>query len=246
MKPTFKSFDRTIPSEVVAHYIGKIAKLEAQIVEILVDERNTRRVENLASEIEKAENLILHNDEIKSRPARTWHQTETQKTGIKEAAREMLRGDSNNKKKREQEDYNIDEYKDEGEADARNHRISRKKRRRLEALKDMEETKANPNALAPRPKVKERKLPEYYEAGLLSTIGLHQNKKVSRPKIAVGGSDQDLFSSEPVQGKVSKHVLKQLEKEKAFTEFDPNKRLRKGGKLGSKSFKSKGRFKRRH
>ena len=213
---------------------------------MMIDERNTRRVENVTSEIEKAENLILYNDEIKARPARTWHQTETQKSEVKEAARENHRGKIGEKRKNFKDESTPDEFKDvDKDEGARNHRVSRKKRRRLEALKDMEETAANPHALAPRPKIKQRKLPENYEEGLLSTIGLHHNKKVARPKFAVGGSDQDLFGSEPTNGKVGKHVMKQLAKEKAFTDFDPNKRLRKGGKLGSKSFKSKSRFKRR-
>jgi hypothetical protein len=33
-------------------------------------------------EAERAENLMLHEDEIASRPARTWYQTETQKKEV--------------------------------------------------------------------------------------------------------------------------------------------------------------------
>lgn len=147
--------------------------------------------------------------------------------------------------KRKAREQSRDEFKDEvTDGKDRDHRMSRKKRRRLESLKADTEDKANPHAMAPKPMKKEKVLPAFYESGLMSTIGLHRNKKVARPKFAVGGADQDFFSNED-DGKVSKHVIKQLAKEKEFTEFDPEKRLRKGGKMANKSFKSKSKFKRR-
>ena len=39
--------------------------------------------------------------------------------------------------------------------------------------------------------------------------------------------------------------MKQDAKEKDFTDFNPDKKLRKGGKIGVSSFKSKSKFKRR-
>ena len=44
---------------------------------------------------------------------------------------------------------------------------------------------------------------------------------------------------------MTKSQIKQAAKEKPFKEFDPTISLRKGGKLGRKSFKSKSKFKRR-
>ena len=44
---------------------------------------------------------------------------------------------------------------------------------------------------------------------------------------------------------MTKSQIKQAAKEKPFKEFDPTMSLRKGGKLGRKSFKSKSKFKRR-
>jgi hypothetical protein len=150
--------------------------------------------------------------------------------------------------KRKKKEPERDEYRDDdlGEKD-RTHRLSRKKKRRLEALKDLEEDKADPNSRAPRAKPKEKKVHEHYEEGLMSTIGLHRNKKVSRPKFAVGGSDIDVFGEDSYEngGKVSKSVQKQMAKIESFTEFDPNKKLRKQGKIGTASFKSKKRYKRR-
>ena len=47
------------------------------------------------------------------------------------------------------------------------------------------------------------------------------------------------------EGGMTKSQIKQAAKEKPFKEFDPTMSLRKGGKLGRKSFKSKSKFKRR-
>lgn len=44
---------------------------------------------------------------------------------------------------------------------------------------------------------------------------------------------------------LSKKQMKQDSKEKEFTEFNPDKKLRKQGKIGASSFKSKSKFKRR-
>lgn len=72
------------------------------------------------------------------------------------------------------------------------------------------------------------------------------SKKVSRPIFAVGGLDKDMaeWSGSAKTGDVTKRDKKQ-KPEKEFTDFDPTKRLRKGGKVANKAFKSKGKHKRR-
>jgi ATP-dependent RNA helicase DDX27 len=41
--------------------------------------------------VDRAENLLVHSEEIKGRPARTWHETETQKKERKEVGREIVK-----------------------------------------------------------------------------------------------------------------------------------------------------------
>ena len=69
-----------------------------------------------------------------------------------------------------------------------------------------------------------------------------------RPRIAVGGLDADLLGDGAGSGgltsKRAKLQQRKMDAEMSF-EFDPNKRLRKGGKSGTNSFKSKKRYKRR-
>jgi hypothetical protein len=71
--------------------------------------------------------------------------------------------------------------------------------------------------------------------------------KVVRPKFAVGGLDQDLLGWADGGGSsaLDRRTRKADSKDKSFTDFDASKRLRKGGKVGTSSFKSKSKFKRR-
>eukprot|EP01042_Synura_sphagnicola_P027663 gene27663-35698_t len=73
--------------------------------------------------------------------------------------------------------------------------------------------------------------------------------KVVRQSRAVGGLDfadsEWASSGEDIANRMSKKKLRKLQEDMKFTDFDSNKRLRKGGKAGTTSFKSKKRFKRR-
>lgn len=73
--------------------------------------------------------------------------------------------------------------------------------------------------------------------------------KVVRQARAVGGLDfadsEWASSGEDIANRMSKKKLRKLQEDMKFTDFDANKRLRKGGKAGTTSFKSKKRFKRR-
>jgi ATP-dependent RNA helicase DDX27 len=75
--------------------------------------------------------------------------------------------------------------------------------------------------------------------------------KVVRQSRAVGGldfADSEWATSsggEDIAKRMSKKKLKKLEQDLSFSDFDPTKKLRKGGKAGTNSFKSKKKFKRR-
>ena len=243
-----KILSRSIPPTIVKEYISKIVGIEVGIREALSEEKKKHEMEEADAELQKAENMILHEDEIKARPARTWHQTEAEKRELKLASRDLVKPEE--ALKRKQKEIEEDEYREdlkEKKKTKDGHRLSRKKRRKIEARKDLEYEKSNPNARAPKPKIKEKKVHEFYEEGLISTIGLHRNRKIARPKFATGGSD-DIFGDVNENnngGKVTKRVIKQISKLENFTDFDPNRKLRKGGKVGTNGFKSKKKYKRR-
>jgi hypothetical protein len=84
-----------------------------------------------------------------------------------------------------------------------------------------------------------------------SKKGQETKMKVVRQSFAVGGLDQEYMewgmSGNGGSAKVgmTKQQIRQAAREKPFTDFDANKKLRKGGKVGAKAFKSKSKFKRR-
>jgi hypothetical protein len=109
-----------------------------------------------------------------------------------------------------------------------------------------------------------RKKESQKEEALLSNMGMKRVSvestggvmKVVRQSFAVGGLDQDFVdwgmgangSSKTAggsQGGMTKGQIRQAARDKPFTEFDSAKQLKKGGKVGNKSFKSKSKFKRR-
>ena len=69
------------------------------------------------------------------------------------------------------------------------------------------------------------------------------NKKIRRPIFAVGGLDADMHDWSG--SKAADKANKKAKPQKEFTDFDPEKRLRKSGKVSNKAFKSKGKHKRR-
>ena len=76
-------------------------------------------------------------------------------------------------------------------------------------------------------------------------FALDRMAKRARPKFAVGGLDADMSDWGVIKSSNSKFDRKRAPVE-TFEEYDPEKmRLRKGGKLGKSSFKSKARYKRR-
>jgi ATP-dependent RNA helicase DDX27 len=105
--------------------------------------------------------LLQHRDEITARPARTWYQTETQKKEIRAAGRELVKreeqsarndsvvgGRGNTTSNGSATDKlrqlaNSDDYREEDKNGKKAHQMSRKKRRRLEALKELEHDETN-------------------------------------------------------------------------------------------------------
>lgn len=138
---------RTIPGAVLAQYTEKIRSMEGELSEYFRQEKMKANLDSLQMEAEKAENLLLHEDEISARPARTWYQTEKQKEEQRETSRGQVK-DEQAEAQLGKEDAKVvrsaaeraralaltDDYPlDRKEVD-KSHKMSRKKRRRLEAL----------------------------------------------------------------------------------------------------------------
>lgn len=109
---------RSTPAAVVAHFVAKIQSLEPHLKEVMQAEA-VARLDRLADmEATKAQNLIEHSSEIKSRPQREWFASSKQKKMTKEAMAEKQ--------------AKIREMAGKG-----THRMTRKKRRAREAKEAM-------------------------------------------------------------------------------------------------------------
>ncbi|KIJ21730.1 hypothetical protein PAXINDRAFT_173799 [Paxillus involutus ATCC 200175] len=71
---------RVIPADVLARWAKKVEEVKADIVVILQEEKEEKQIRRAEMEVNKGQNMIEHKAEIFSRPARTWFQTEKEKT----------------------------------------------------------------------------------------------------------------------------------------------------------------------
>ncbi|KAI9012908.1 P-loop containing nucleoside triphosphate hydrolase protein [Gaertneriomyces semiglobifer] len=78
---------RVVPATVVAKFEAKIAALADTIKELYAEEKEEKEMRKAEMEVTKATNMIEHEDEIKSRPARTWFLNEKEKQDQKELGR---------------------------------------------------------------------------------------------------------------------------------------------------------------
>ncbi|WFC98862.1 RNA helicase [Malassezia yamatoensis] len=78
---------RLIPADVVQKISQAIDAIKPDIEEVLQEEKEERALRQAEMQLQKSENMLAHQDEIYSRPARTWFQTEKDKAEAKGASR---------------------------------------------------------------------------------------------------------------------------------------------------------------
>ncbi|OZJ03277.1 hypothetical protein BZG36_03740 [Bifiguratus adelaidae] len=117
--PSSQIKHRLVPADLIGKFRAKVDDLTEDVKAVLQEEKEERALRQAEMEVKKSENMMEHQDEIFSRPARTWFQSEKDKKKAAKAAdpskpaRDKMSG------------------------------LSRAKRRRLESLKDIDaETQA--------------------------------------------------------------------------------------------------------
>ena len=66
---------RTLPPEQVARWAGRLEELKDEVAAVLKEEKEEKAIRQAEMELKKGENMIEHEKEIFSRPARTWFQS---------------------------------------------------------------------------------------------------------------------------------------------------------------------------
>ncbi|OVA19622.1 Helicase [Macleaya cordata] len=128
---------RIMSEQSIAKWCQTIELMEDQVSEVLQEERDERALRKAEMEATKAENMIAHKDEIYSRPKRTWFATEREKRLVANAAKASGDNDKGSTKEvisaQQAEDLKMKEKRKR----EREKNLPRKKRRRLEASREM-------------------------------------------------------------------------------------------------------------
>ncbi|RUS29133.1 hypothetical protein BC938DRAFT_481022 [Jimgerdemannia flammicorona] len=121
---------RVVPPELIAKYREKLDGLKDQVKEVMNEEKEDRALRTAEMEMRKSENMLNHGDEIYSRPARTWFQSDKDRKEAKVVGRDQYNSqfatEEDNKRKRDVEKPKRDKFSG----------LNRTKRRRLEVMQE--------------------------------------------------------------------------------------------------------------
>ncbi len=246
---------RTIPTAVLKHFAAKIISLEPHIKEVYAAEAVARMDRITEMEANKAQNLIKHGDDIKSRPQREWFTSNKEKLSAKQR-------------------YLQKQEEIKAKVGTGMHRMTRKKRRMREAKEEFEAMQSEAieayeetgerskmvmtqnaiksTAKAHKKQIDERKRERESRSLHDEDSGRKQKQKKSKitkkrkgafPTDALG--DSDLFGDEAIAFASKSKKAAPVKSSFEFTEYDPNKATRKHKAKSHHGFKSKSKFKRR-
>lgn len=158
-----KIVSRTLAHEEVDAMYAKIEGMESEIKEVLKEEKEAKLLAQTETELVRSENLIKHQDEIKSRPRRTWFESEKEKQDAKKRGAEALNNPGGVEVKVKSE----------------RKKLSNKDRKRLDAKKERWEGKEGASGLG------KRKLLE--QAGRAKEVGRKKKKREEKKAVSGGG-----------------------------------------------------------
>ncbi|KAL3514783.1 hypothetical protein ACH5RR_027500 [Cinchona calisaya] len=232
---------RIVAEQSITKWSQMIEQMEEQVAEILQEEREEMALRKAEMEAAKAENMIAHKDEIYSRPRRTWFATEKEKKLVAKAAKESVEKRKGSGKEVISAEQAEDLKMKEKRKREREKNLPRKKRRKLEAAREMLEVDSE--SLQGDEKSKNEK------AGIsLVDLAYRRAKAVKAVKRATDAGK--------IMRRVEKKSKHPAQKTQSRTEEmrelfqndmgdKKQKRNPRGGGKKKSSFKSKSRYKRR-
>ncbi|OVA07484.1 Helicase [Macleaya cordata] len=232
---------RIVSEQSIAKWCQTIEQMEDQVAEVLQEEREERALRKAEMEATKAENMIAHKDEIYSRPKRTWFATEKEKRLVANAAKASGDNDKGPTKEvisaQQAEDLKMKEKRKR----EREKNLPRKKRRRLEASREMLEDEEADEVEQGRGNSKKDKAGK-----LLVDVAYRHAKAVKAVKKAqAAGKFVKKVGKNPKRP--SQRTQSRPEEMRDLFQSDMHDKKQKKGihgaaKKKSKSFKSKSRF----
>lgn len=234
---------RIVAEQSITKWSKIIEQMEDQVAAILQEEREERILRKAEMEATKAENMIAHKEEIFARPKRTWFVTEKEKklaAKADKASFERGKGSGNEVTSAQQaEDLKIKEKRKR----EREKNLPRKKRRKLEAAREMLEDEDQVDKLQGSGKDKKEK------AGIsMVDLAYRRAKAVKAKQKAVDAGKIVQSNSKKSKRSSQKSNSRAEEMWELFQSDMSEKKQKKTGGIGKKpkhSFKSKSRYKRR-
>lgn len=118
---------RQIATKTVDSWRERLGVLEEDVINILREEKMEKQVRVAEMEANKAGNMMLHHDEIMSRPKRTWFQTQQEKLAAASSAQQQQEEEKQEVETKKKNKKN----KKEEPKKKKPHRLTRAKRRRM-------------------------------------------------------------------------------------------------------------------
>lgn len=87
-----KIVSRVVEPSIADDWASKAADMEEEVDAVLEEEKLEKQLAQAEMQVNKGENLMKHEAEIKSRPKRTWFETEQQKKVAKKVGATELNG----------------------------------------------------------------------------------------------------------------------------------------------------------
>ncbi|OMO75436.1 hypothetical protein COLO4_26129 [Corchorus olitorius] len=235
---------RIVSEQSIAKWSQKIEVMEDKVAEVIEEERTERAIRKAEMEATKAENMIAHKDEIYARPKRTWFMTEKEKKLVAKTAKasvENEKGSANAVMSAQQaEDLKMKEKRKR----EREKNLPRKKRRKLEAAREMLEDQSEINESQGGGKNKKEK-----EGISLVDLAYRRAKAVKAVKKAVD-SGKIMKKQNKKSKQANQRTQSRTEEMRELFQSDMSEKRQKstsgaGRKKSKSSFKSKSRYKRR-
>lgn len=95
-----KISSRVIDAAEADAWQAQVDALADEVEMVQAEEKEEKQMQAVEMQVQKGENLIRHEDEIKGRPKRTWFETERDKEAAREAGRTQLNGEREKMKKK--------------------------------------------------------------------------------------------------------------------------------------------------
>nr|GEW73366.1 DEAD-box ATP-dependent RNA helicase 28 [Tanacetum cinerariifolium] len=229
---------RIVAEQSITKWSRQIEQMEDQVASLLREEREEMALRKAEMEADKAENMITHRDEIFSRPKRTWFVTEKEKKLVANAGKESEKG---SRKKVISAEEAEERKKKEKKKREHERNLPRKKRRKLEASREMLEDEAEAGGNAKNNKEK---------SGISLVDLAYRRAKAAKGAKKAADAGKAVRKEKKGGAKRSSHASKSRPEEmKELFQGDMSEKKQKrtscaGGKKSS-SFKSKSRYKRR-